>query len=169
MGSGGKLVQEPSSPHGASILALCLHWIINMIRGEMFTEIFPVGDSREHSFHPLHPSQSSVRTRWQYSEVNGPTKSSLVFQLLKLHAVIGFLDVCQGNSSNSFFPGKVFFFPRKNLKFTRQNYSILLCRKTRDTKIKCRFRKHPSRGCIPCICLWNSTSPTIFPWLRCWI
>lgn len=67
--------------------------------------------------------QSSVRTHQQCYEVNEPIKSSLVFQPLKLCAIIGSLDACQGISCQKRLPRKSFILPRKNLKSHLQNNS----------------------------------------------
>lgn len=60
--SAGGREQEPSS--------MCL--VSNTIQRETFREMFPVGASQEHSFHPLTHPRKSVRAHQQRYEVNEP-------------------------------------------------------------------------------------------------
>lgn len=73
---------------------------------------------------PSTRSQDSLRTHWQCYEGNEPITSSFVFQLLKLHAVIGSLDVCQGTSCQKLLPRKSFL-PAKEWNSYLQNNILL--------------------------------------------
>lgn len=105
---------------GAPFPGLCQHFgalprveLVTQSKGK-HSETFPGVDSQKTLFLLSTCSQSSVRTNWQWYEVNEPIKSSFVFQLLKLHAVIGSSDVCQGTSSQKLLPRNKFSSSKKN-------------------------------------------------------
>lgn len=98
--------------------------LVTQFKGKHSQREFPGGDSQEQSSWPSTHSQNSLRTHWQCYEGNEPVTSSFVFQLLKLRAVIGSLDVCQGTSCQKLLPRKSFL-PAKEWNSYLQNNILL--------------------------------------------